>query len=427
MSWTSGYVDDIGYPAFFYKEMQPLWLATVASFLGFAAPDVTGKFSMCELGCGPGVNLLVAAACHPQGHFVGVDVHAPHLDTAREAAAAVGIDNVELIHTDFASFAAREGSFDFITVHGVWSWIALEDRAHLLDIAARSLSRGGLLYLHYMCHPGSTGLAPLQHLLNLCAHHLPGPSTRQAQTGMRLLEQVIAGGAFADQPAMRRHLVNMARREPADLAHEFLTDHWQPQHSVDLHQEVGRFGLAYIGSADVFNNLDVSLSVPAGLQPLIGRTAMPALAETLKDIARNAHQRMDLFQKEPRPASLAALEAARFSVLPGAPKIGPIVFETPIGPISGPEAIFTPLLQRLAASPASGAQLMRLPAFAGDPGALSQSLQLLMMQQLAHPMMSPEPSVEDRAAKLGQWFAEHGVALRPVAEIASAVPGVVTV
>jgi ubiquinone/menaquinone biosynthesis C-methylase UbiE len=427
MIWTRGYVSDVSYPAFFYKEMQPLWLATVARLQGFAAPDVTGAFALCELGCGVGVNLLVAAACHPQARFVGVDFNEDHLHAARDAAAATGIDNVEFVHADFATFARdSDRSFDFVTCHGVWSWIAPDDRSLVLETAARSLVPGGLLYLHYMCHPGSTELLPFQHLLNLCAHHMPGSSTRKTQTGMLLLEQIAQAGAFAERPALRRHLANMARRDPADLAHEFLTDHWQPQHSVDLHQQVGRSGLTYIGSADVFNNLDPALSVPGKMQGLVRRTAVPALAETLKDMARNAHQRMDLFQKDPRRqgehAFAAALETIAFRALSGAPQSGPITFATPIGAITSPEAIFTPLLQRLAAGPASAAELARLPVFAGDTSALLQSLQLLMMQQFAHPSTSANEQTLDRAGKLSRWLVGHGVAMEVLADGATAVP-----
>jgi SAM-dependent methyltransferase len=424
MSWTGGYVSDTRYPPFFYKEMQPLWLATVARLLGMTAPDVRAPFSLCELGCGQGANLLVAAACHPEARFVGVDFDPAHIEAARDAAAASGLYNLEFVQADFASFASRnQERFDLVTCHGVWSWVAPDERARLLGIAAQALLPGGLLYLHYMCHPGSTELVPLQHLLNLCAHHMPGTSVRKARTGMLLLDQMVEQGAFADRPALRRHLANMARREPADLAHEFLSDHWQPQHSTDLHQQVGATGLAYIGSADVFNNLDVSLSVPARLQPLIRRTAVPALAEALKDIARNAHQRQDLFQKGPRPlVTDVALAATRFAALPGAPRHGPVTFDTPIGPITGPEAVFTPLLERLASGPASGAELSDLTVFARDPQQLHRALQLLMMQQLAHPAMDPAPLAAARAEALGRWFADHGVGLRLVADCATALP-----
>lgn len=426
MSWTDGYISDVCYPAFFYKEMQPVWLSTAAVFQGFAAPPVDRPFALCELGCGVGINLLVAAACHPDAHFVGVDFNAEHLRIAAQAAASSGIGNIEFVHGDFAGFArGNRGRFDFITSHGAWSWIAPAQQASLLDCAAQGLKPGGLFYLHYMCHPGSTDLLPLQHLLNLCAHLMPGPSPRRARTGLKLLQQIAGSGLYADQPAMLRHLANMAKRDPADLAHEFLTDHWRPHHSAEVHQQVGEAGLAYLGSADMFNALDISLSIPGTLQALIGQAAVPALAETLKDMARNAHQRMDLFQKNPARLSRAQVAARLgdriFHLLPGAPPPGAISFSTPIGPITGPEAIFAPLLGRLAAGPATGAELSRLPAFSGDIGPLLQSLQLLMMEGMAHPASGAPPATGERVAGLSRWFERNGIALAVIAPCATAV------
>ncbi len=427
MTWTDGYISDVSYPAFFYKEMQPVWLAATARFRGFSAPDTDGSFELCELGCGAGINLLTSAACHPSARFLGVDFDAGQLEVARHAARSCGIENVEFLNADFATFAAEnERHFDFITSHGAWSWIAPHHREALLEGAARALEPGGLFYLHYMCHPGSTDLVPLQHLLNLCAHHMPGPSPRRAQTGLKLLRQIADSGIYADQPAMLRHLANMEKRDPADLAHEFLTDHWQPQQSASVHEQVGRSGLSYIGSADAFANLDVSLSVPGQMQALIRRTHVPALAETLKDMARNAHQRMDLFQKEPAPLNREqfneAIAETVFQLLPDAPRHGPVRFSTPIGPVVGPEEIFTPLLQRLSAGMASGAELLQLPAFAGETEALLQAVQLLMMQGMAHPVRSGSQPAGDSTSRLSRWFADHGIGLAIIEDCATTVP-----
>ena len=426
MSWTDGYISDVSYPAFFYREMQPVWLSMVAGLQGFAAPVVDQPFALCELGCGVGTNLLVAAACHPEAQFVGVDFNAEHLRVAADAATSGGIRNIEFVHSDFAGFArSNSRQFDFITSHGSWSWIAPAQQSALLDCAVQGLKPGGLFCLHYMCHPGSTDLLPLQHLLNMCAHLMPGPSPRKAQTGLKLLQQLAGSGLYADRPAMLRHLENMAKRDPADLAHEFLTDHWQPQHPAEVHQRLGQAGLSFLGSADMFNALDISLSIPGNLQPLIGRTAVPALAETLKDMARNAHQRLDLFQKDPaaldRDGFIARLGATRVHLLPQAPAPGSLTFATPIGPITGPEAVFAPLLQRLQAGPATGIELAHLPVFAGDVGALLQPLQLLMMQGIAHPGTGAPPPADGRVARLTQWFGRNGINLAIMAECGTAV------
>lgn len=426
MTWTHGYISDVGYPAFFYKEMQPLWLSTVAVLRGVTAPDTNQPFALCELGCGVGINLLIAAACHPDARFTGVDFNEEHLRIARDAATTSGIDNIRFVHANFAEFAqSNRQQFDFISSHGVWSWIAPDYQAAMLDCVSHSLKPDGLFYLHYMCHPGSTDLLPLQHLLNLCAHHMPGPSPRKAQVGLKLLQQIAGDGLYADKPAMLRHLANMAQRDPADLAHEFLTDHWRPQHSVDLHQQVSRSGLTLLGGADMFSNLDISLSIPGKLQGLIRRTNVPALAETLKDMARNAHQRMDLFQKNPTPLSedrfIAAWSDIRFRLLPHAPQHGPINFATPIGPVTGSEAIYTPLLQRLAAGPATGAELLQLPIFSGQLGELLQSLQLLMMQEIVHPVNRKARHEDEQIRKLALWFERQAIVLDIIADCASAV------
>ncbi|WP_235033878.1 class I SAM-dependent methyltransferase [Pantoea sp. 18069] len=421
-----GYTTDVNYPAFFYKEMQPVWLSCVSRLLGFAAPDVARPFSYCELGCGLGVNLLVAAACHPHARFVGVDFNDRHLRVARAAAQAAGLSNIEFVHSGFCEFAASHpGSFDFMATHGVWSWVAPRHRAGLLDCVSASLQPGGLFYLHYMCHPGSTDLLAVQHVLNLFAPHVPGTSAQQVQMGLKLLRQLAERGLFVDQPGVLKHLNSLHSKDPNHLAHEFLTDHWQPQHSVDVHQQIGALGLGYLGSADVFNNLDASLSIPGQLQGVVQQTQIPALAETLKDMARNSHQRMDLFQRQPRPLGredyVAQLGATLFQQLPGAPAGGPVTFSTPIGPIEAPQALCTALLLRLAAGPASFSELAQLAAFAGQPALLLQTLQLMLMQEIVHPGNPAPASGHSQAHGLTQWFERNRIALKVLAPCGTAV------
>ena len=130
MSRVDGYTTDIAFPAFFYKEMQPVWMSSILRLEGLRAPDLHSPFSLCELGCGLGINLLVAAACHPQAQFLGVDFNPQHLEQARALASAAGLHNLEFVQADFAQFAQRQSQqFDFMTTHGVWSWIAPAPRS----------------------------------------------------------------------------------------------------------------------------------------------------------------------------------------------------------------------------------------------------------------------------------------------------------
>ena len=425
MSGAEGYTTDVEFPAYFYKEMSPVWLSCVSQLLGFEPPALTGPFRYGELGCGLGINLLVAAACHPNGQFVGVDFNERPLRTARAAAHAAGLDNIEFVHSGFQAFSQTASApFDFMATHGVWSWIAPEHQAGLLACVNNSLKPGGLFYVHYMCHPGSTDLAAVQHVLRTFAPYVPGNSAQKVQMGMKLLHQLAERGMFVDQPGVRQHLDKLRGKDPGHLAHEFLTDHWQPQHSVDVHQQMGALGLGYLGSADVFNNLDVALSVPGNVQGIVRQTAIPALAETLKDMARNSHQRMDLFQRPPRP-----LSPERFSTLLGDTLFRSVadridgesaVFTTPIGPVEAPQALCAALVRRLAAGPARFSDLLQLPEVAGATERLFQTLQLMLMRGSVHPSNPAAGAANAPACALTRWFDRNGIALQVLPECGTA-------
>jgi SAM-dependent methyltransferase len=418
MTMHDGYVMDVAYPAHFHKEIQPVWLASLTSFIGSAAPDISQPYAYCELGCGLGINLLVSAATNPQGQFVGVDFNAQHLATAQQAAQSMGLNNVRFVHADFSTFARQNTLFfDFIVSHGVWSWIAPGQQRDVLDIVARSLKPRGLFYVHYMCHPGATKMLPAQKLLNELSHHLTGSSTQNLQAGLGLLARLEDAGVFHDQPAFIASLKSLQGKDPAYLAHDFLNDHWAPMHSADMHRTVAHAGLSYLGSADCFENID-ALSVPGAAQQVLATLTSPALRELVKDMARNQHQRRDLFQKAPVSLSaeehLHAVNALRFCLLPGAPASGGVTFETPIGTLDGPAALFSPLLARLAKAPATFQELSTLPPFAGKPGLLAQSLQMLMWKGHIHPLRQDGLNSSATAAALDAWITRQQLAIRMI-------------
>ena len=425
MNTYDGYVMDVAYPPHFHKEIQPVWLASLAQFLGTAAPDITKPYSYCELGCGMGINLLVAAATNPLGQFVGVDANEKALAIAREAAKSVGLTNVHFVHADFAHFAQSNNLFfDFIVSHGVWSWIAPNQQKHILQVVAKFLKPKGLFYLHYMCHPGATQMMPVQKLLNDLARQLPGSSAQKLQAALDFVCELDVAGTFIDQPNLSEKIKSLKQKPACYLAHDFLTDNWAPQHSTDVHQSVAQTGVTYIGSASAFDNLD-SLSVPGAVQPLLAKLASPALRETVKDLAKNQHQRSDLFQRTPvrlaQQDVLQQVDALRLQLMPQAPRSGALSFQTPIGEIQGPDDIFSPLLEKLAERPTTFAELRQLPAFTEKLGTLSQALQMLMWQGHIHPQRPDGLSCSDQASKLKAWIERNQLKLKIVEDCGTAV------
>jgi len=399
-----GYVVDVAYPGHFHRETMPLWLHATATALGFGAPDPARSYRWCELGCGGGLNTLLAAATNPLGEFVGVDFNAAQLEPARNAASDARLANVEFVAADVDMFARGQpaAGFDFIVLHGIWSWVSRETQLALRNAVARLLRPGGIAYVGYMCHPGASSMAAIGKLLREHARHLPGSSADKVRAGLRLLRDLAdAGSGFvAEHPGIARQIEAMEREPAGYLAHEFLSDHWQPQHAADTIRDFAAAGCGWIGSAVPLENID-ALSVPGNVQPLLRGLPSAPLAETVRDLARNQSQRRDLFQRDPAPLSpqrhIAALDAIAFAALPGAPRAGGLTFDTRIGPVPGPAEIFDPLLRALAEGPRRFGELRRLPAFTDAPGLLNQALQALTWSGCAHPLRgddAPAPSCD---------------------------------
>lgn len=417
MNKQDGYVLDSTYPAFFYKEMLPLWLKTVVDFLGFKSPEIKASFAYLELACATGTNLLMCALNHPQAHFVGVDFNQQHIDQAQSTAQKLGLTNIEFIHCDFATFLAQNKQhFDFIVNHGTFSWVSPLNQQHILNIVAQFLNESGIFYLHYMCYPGSIDLSVTQKLLNLVDQQAEVSSLHSMQMGKQLWQDLNAAGAFIHHANINAVMQSL-NHHPEYLVHEFLSDYWQPLYSVDLHQRVFELTqMSYLGSANPCNNID-NISIPEKIQPIIQQTKSPALKEYLKDIARNAKQRIDIFQKKPQmlsPATyLTTLYSIKFKLLPHTSLMESMTFHTPIGEIEAAAEIILPVLACLAEKNSSTADLFTLAIFQQNATLLVETLFLLMQENYLYPVLQETSSIDDKKMVLfNQELKKYAMQLR---------------
>lgn len=426
MKKQDGYVLDTFYPGFFYKEMQPLWLNTVVKFLGAKTPKLNETFAYLELACASGTNLLVCAMNYPNAVFVGIDFNMEHIEKAQVSAKQLGLKNIEFIHCDFTQFLTENTrKFDFIVNHGTYSWVSSIHQEHILKIVNNALNDSGIFYLHYMCYPGSSDLLPVQKLLNLVDQHSRVSSIESIELGKRLFTDLNSAGVFVNNNKIEA-LVKTLDQSNAYLAHEFLTDYWQPLYSTDVHKKAfDEAGLSYLGSANPCENME-GISIPEKMQNIIKNMPVPALKEYLKDLARDAKQRVDIFQKKPKGLTgdehFKILNDIRFKLLPNSPQKGGITFKTPIGDIKAPKEVMSPLLEMLVMQERNFSELMTLPNFKNNPIFLSETIFLLMNAGYLHPISENK---NDLDFKLKQQFtdlmAHENLNLTIVCECATAI------
>ncbi|MGJ0310543.1 class I SAM-dependent methyltransferase [Aliarcobacter cryaerophilus] len=417
MKKKDGYILDSTYPIFFYKELTPLWLNSTINFLGFKTPNISENFLYLELACATGINLIVNAINNPNGHFVGVDFNQKHIEIAKQNANEIGLKNIEFISCDFATFFDKnKRKFDFIVNHGTFSWVSPDVQKNILDIVSSSLKDFGVFYLHYMCYPASATLLPIQKLFNIVDSCIDEPSSKSVEIAKSLFDDLNIAGAFVDNPKIDS-IAKTLNQSSEYLAHEFLTDFWNPLYSVDVHKMVyENTKTTFLGSANIVENIE-NISIPAKLQEIIKNTKAPDLKEYLKDLARNSKQRVDIFQKNPQIFSnnehIEVINKLKFTLLPNSPKKGAITFNTLIGDIEAPKEVISPMLESLTKKDMSFKELLEFDSFKNNPLFLIETIFLMMNANYLHIISSIEQNIsDDLTTRFDELMKKNGVNLK---------------
>jgi len=146
------------YPSRPVTLSHPDHLHVVGRLHGMSPAPVT-ECRVLELGCGAGGNLAPMAATLPGSQFTGIDLSERQFEMARDLARGGGLGNIEFHAGDSLSLLAdvADGTFDYIILHGLYSWVPLQVQSALLPLCGRLLSEAGIAYVSYNTYPGWRG------------------------------------------------------------------------------------------------------------------------------------------------------------------------------------------------------------------------------------------------------------------------------
>jgi SAM-dependent methyltransferase len=370
---THGYDVSVGYSYSVYPEVAPDWLNFCARLAGVEPPrGGAPAYRYLELGCGQGFGLCLLAAANPQAEFVGVDFLPDHVAHGRALAARAGLANIRFSAADFVDLAddwpADFDVFDYVTAHGVYSWISPAVRAALVRCLDRATRPGSLVYLGYNAQPGWLATMPFQHISRRIKEATGKPGDAVFADSLALFDRLRAGGAnsFRILPGLQARLDSVRGRETDYLVHEYLHESWHPLWHSQVARELAVADLRYVGTATAAETM-LPAALPPPLRDAIAEQADPALREDVQDFVINQSFRRDIFRKgqtDRRGARPDAFAVARLC-LGDAPDPGrDLEVKAAFGEISLQPPAFAPIVQALRAGPASLAQI----AAALDPG-----------------------------------------------------------
>ena len=386
MDWTAGYTSDIEYTAGFYREQSPAYLNFVCLLNGYESIAIDRPYTYFELGCGRGLTSIILAASNPTGEFYAADFNPAHIAGAREMSSAANIGNLHLFENSFEDLAAGRvqdlPQFDFITLHGIYTWVKPQSRQHIVQFIARYLKPGGVVYVSYNAMPGWSTALPLQRLLVEHAELAPGRSDAQMKSAAAFVQQLEAAqaGYFKANTGLRTRLDMLASGNVNYLVHEYLHKDWQPLYFTDVAKDLAQAKLDFVGSAELAFAYPTLFFTPDKLG-LINGCADAVFRETLKDYFLNSSFRKDVFVRGARsmPTLRQKESLQALNIVPLVPRSA-INLKMKIGntEINARPEIFQPIVDAIAQGSKSIAELSCLPALEGlPPGTTCQVVALL--------------------------------------------------
>lgn len=309
--WSSGYVADIGYTYGYYTELNPLRIRLAFLNAGLVPPE-TG--AACELGFGQGMSANLHAAASLVQWF-GTDFNPSQAAFAQELA-TVSQAGVRLFDQAFDEFCQRPDlpDFDFIGLHGIWSWISDQNRAVIVDFIRRKLKVGGVLYISYNTQPGWAAMVPMRDLLTEHAEVL-------GADGAGIVSRIDSALAFAEQllearpqyatanPQIEKRIEQIKEQDRNYLAHEYFNRDWSPMSFARMGQWLAPAKLQFACSANYLDAIDM-INLSAEQQQLLDSIPDTGFRQTVRDFCVNQQFRKDYWVKGTRNLSgLAKSEA----------------------------------------------------------------------------------------------------------------------
>jgi SAM-dependent methyltransferase len=369
---TSSFSTNTVYTWGYYKELNPLYLNYVCALNGHQPVLIEDGFNYCELGCGYGVTTNGLAELFPQGEFFGIDYNKDHIDAATQMAEDIGLSNIRFQALDFNIIeSAGLPQFDFIILHGVFSWVDPSTRESIVKFIATNLKEDGVVYLSYSAMPGWSAMASLRDIVLTHTADMTTDDIVKAQAGLDYLDFMASNNAafFRDNPPAKEFLTEIQSKHINYVAHELLVDFSKPSYFHDVATEMNSVNLCFSGSAILHLNF-IDLAAPPEFRNILEKVKTRDEFESRGDFIRNQRFRKDVFKKSQKTMSAEEqLQVLSHIVFDMTCTVDDFRTTVAFGDVelNYTGDIFSNLIQNLADKPNSAANLITMDEFRACP------------------------------------------------------------
>lgn len=245
--------DDLMYESSAFPQTAINNLEARARMMGLQpAPAANAK--VLELGCSMGGNIITQALYYPDAEFTGIDLSGRQVAQGNAIIEKMGLKNVRLEEKDILTVDESFGKFDYIIVHGIWSWVPDAVKDKIFSICRNNLTEHGIAYISYNVYPGWKRQEQLRDIMQFSGRDvLEEPleaRTRKGLDALKALAEILEndkGLGGGKLPAIQKIL----NHNFYYIAHEYMEAFNDPIYVNGFIEWANRHRLAYIGDTDL--------------------------------------------------------------------------------------------------------------------------------------------------------------------------------
>lgn len=254
ISYIKNSYDDLMYESSAFPQTAINNLEARARMMGLK-PAAAAKAKVLELGCSMGGNIITQALYYPDAEFVGIDLSGRQVAQGNAIIEKMGLKNVRLEEKDILTVDESFGKFDYIIVHGIWSWVPDAVKDKIFSICRNNLTEHGIAYISYNVYPGWKRQEQLREIMYFSGRDvLEEPleaRTRKGLDALKALAEILENdkglGGGGKLPAIQKIL----NQNTYYVAHEYMEIFNDPIYVNGFIEWANRHRLAYIGDTDL--------------------------------------------------------------------------------------------------------------------------------------------------------------------------------
>ena len=248
--------DELLYKSKPFSFSVPVFLQSISTLLGLNVAD-SKNCSFLELGSSFGGNMISQALFNPESKFVGIDLSEEQVKIGNEIIEYIGLDNIKLYAKNIIDIDEDFGKFDYITTHGVYSWVPDNVKDKILEIFKNNLNENGIGYVSYNTYPGWKKGSLLREMMVYANKYYENlPLIEKVERSKAIINEILdlsltTADSVEDKKSFKFFIDKVFEKDNYYLAHEYLETFNDPLYLHEFVDRVRNKGLEYVSDVNL--------------------------------------------------------------------------------------------------------------------------------------------------------------------------------